>query len=82
MENSAMALIKNATNSWSTPITLTTDEVWQARWGSVFVTTTATPEAGDGFSLAQGQGVLISAGREVRYRKEGITDALIVREAV
>lgn len=77
-----MALISDATTSWSTPIMLAEDEIWQTRFGSVFVTTTGNPAPDDGFNLQQGEGVLISAGRAVRYRKEGTTSALIVREAV
>jgi len=48
----------------------------------VFITTTDAPADEDGFNLLQGEGVLIRAGRTVRYRKAGATDALIVREAV
>lgn len=77
-----MALISDASATWSAPVTLGDDEVWQTRYGSVFLSTTASPAADDGFSLRQGEGVLIRAGREVRYRKEGSTAALIVREAV
>ncbi|SNR66637.1 hypothetical protein [Paracoccus sediminis] len=77
-----MSLIKNVTNTWSDPVALATDEIWQARWGSVFLTTTANPDPKDGFSLEQGQGVLIGAGTQVRYRKEGRVDAVIVHEAV
>ena len=77
-----MALITDATTTWSSPVQLVEDEIWQTRYGNVFVTTTPTPAAEDGFNLVQGEGVLIRAGREVRYRKEGATDALIVREAV
>lgn len=77
-----MALINDATTAWSTPVTLATDEIWQTRYGSVFLTTTASPDANDGFALVQGQGVMIRAGHDVSYRKEGSTDALIVREAV
>ncbi|MEO0929352.1 MAG: hypothetical protein AAFY14_01705 [Pseudomonadota bacterium] len=77
-----MALITDASTSWSTPITLTADEVWQARWGSVYVTTTESPAADDGISLHENHAVRFSAGSTVRYRKDGITDALIAREAV
>jgi hypothetical protein len=77
-----MALILDATTAWSSPVALTGDEIWQARWGSVFLTTTDTPDALDGFSLTQGDAVHFRAGLNVRYRKEGTTDALIVREAV
>ena len=81
-EEVPMALISDAATGWSAPITLAEDEIWQTRYGSVFLSTTDTPVAADGFNLVQGEGVLIRAGRSVRYRKEGPTDALIVREAV
>lgn len=77
-----MAIITDATVSWSDPITLEEDEIWQTRFGSVFISTTPTPAPDDGFNLLQGEGVLIRAGRDVRYRKEGSTTAAIVREAV
>ncbi len=77
-----MALLTDATTTWSTSITLTTDEVWQARKGSVFVTTTSSPEPNDGISLHENHAVRFSAGSSVSYRKEGITEALIAREAV
>lgn len=77
-----MALITDATETWSGPITLAADEIWQTRWGSVFVTTTASPDPNDGFALIQGHGIMIRAGQNVQYRKEGSTDALIVREAI
>lgn len=77
-----MALITDASEAWSDPITLANDELWQARWGSTFISTTGTPAANDGFALTAGQGIVIRAGLQVRYRKEGTTDALIVREVV
>ena len=77
-----MALIADATTSWSTPITLTADEVWQTRSGSVYVTTTASPDANDGSWLHENHAVRFSSGQSVSYRKEGAADALIVREAV
>ncbi len=77
-----MALISDATTSWSSAVTLTEDEIWQTRYGNIFISTTESPAAGDGFNLLQGEGVLIRSGRTVRYRKEGATEALIVREAV
>lgn len=77
-----MALITDATQSWSSPIVLSSDEIWQARSGNVFVTTTSTPDANDGFALIEGRGVLIRAGLTVRYRKVGPTDAVIVHEFV
>ena len=77
-----MALITDAANGWSTPVTLTSDEIWQTRKGSVFVTTTASPAADDGLALHEFHAVQFSAGSSVSYRKEGVTEALIVREAI
>lgn len=77
-----MALITDATTSWSNAVTLTSDEIWQARKGSTFVTTTASPAAEDGLSLHETHAVRLPAGASVRYRKEGPTEALIAREAV
>ena len=77
-----MALITNATTSWSTPVTLTSDEVWQTRKGSIFVTTSTSPDAEDGIGLHENHAVRFSGGVSVRYRKEGTTEAVIVREAV
>lgn len=77
-----MALISDATTAWSPPIALTADEVWQTRKGSVFVTTTASPDAQDGIALHENHAVRFSAGSSIRYRKEGATEALIVREAI
>ena len=77
-----MALITDVATAWSSPITLTNDEVWQTRKGSVFVSTTPSPAAEDGISLHENHAVQFSAGATVRYRKEGATEALIVREEV
>ena len=77
-----MALITDAATVWSAPITLTQDEIWQARKGGVFVTTTANPASNDGLLLREGIGIRFSAGSDVRYRKEGTADAVIVHEAV
>ena len=77
-----MALITDAATAWSSAITLTSDEIWQTRKGSVFVTTTASPDAEDGIGLHENHAVRFSAGVSVRYRKDGNTEAVIVREAV
>ena len=77
-----MALITNAATTWSTPVTLTSDEIWQTRKGSVFVTTTSNPDANDGIALQENHAIRFSAGVSVLYRKEGSPDALIAREAV
>ncbi|MFT6225536.1 MAG: hypothetical protein ACJA1F_003401 [Paracoccaceae bacterium] len=77
-----MALITNATTVWSDPVTLAEDEIWQARQGSVFLTTTDGPVATDGIALALRDGLRLTAGTELRYRKEGSTAAVIVREVI
>jgi len=77
-----MALISDAATAWSSAIELTSDEVWQTRKGSVFVTTTNPPAASDGISLHENQAVRFSAGSMVSYRKEASTEALIARETV
>lgn len=77
-----MALITDAATGWSSSITLATDEIWQCRKGSVFVTTTATPTADDGIALHEMHAVQFPAGVVVSYRKESTTEALIVREAL
>lgn len=77
-----MALIQDASTTWSDPVTLEQDEIWQARSGSVFVSTSSGPSADDGLALNQREGLRLSAGLVVRYRKAGTTSALIVREAV
>lgn len=77
-----MALITDATTTWSAPVTLGSDEIWQARAGSVFITTTASPAADDGIALNLRDGLKLPAGAVVRYRKDGSTLAVIAREAV
>ena len=77
-----MALISDAANAWSIPVTLTADEIWQTRKGSVFVSTTASPAVDDGLALHEFHAVQFSTGSSVSYRKEGATEALIVREAI
>ncbi len=77
-----MALIRDVKNEWSDPVTLATDEIWQARDGSIFLTTSTSPETDDGICLVMRDGVRLGAGLQVRYRKSGDTAALIVRESV
>lgn len=77
-----MALITDATSGWSAPVTLTEDEVWQARDGLLYVTTTDSPSANDGIALTETTAIQFGAGRTVRYRKIGDTVATLVREAV
>ena len=77
-----MALITDAATTWSSPVTLAADEIWQTRKGSVFVTTTDSPAVNDGVALHEMHAVQFPAGVSVSYRKEGTTEALIVREAL
>ena len=77
-----MALITDAATAWSAPVTLTQDEIWQTRTGTVFLTSTPGAAADDGLFLREATAVAISAGTELRYRREGTTPAVIVREAV
>lgn len=77
-----MSLIRDIGTEWSAPITLDHDEIWQARSGSIFFTTSSAPEADDGLAMVLRDGILLRAGVSVRYRKEGAGSALIAREAV
>jgi hypothetical protein len=77
-----MALIRDAKSEWSPPVTLEKDEIWQARSGSIFFTTTPEPESDDGLAMVLRDGIRLCAGVSVRYRKEGGGEALIAREAV
>lgn len=77
-----MALITDAATGWSSPVTLATDEIWQTRKGSVFISTTTTPAADDGLALHEFHTVQLSAGSVVSYRKEGDGEALIVHEGI
>ena len=77
-----MALIRDARIEWSAPITLEKDEIWQARSGSIFFTTTPEPESDDGLAMVLRDGIRLCAGVSVRYRKEGEGAALIAREVI
>lgn len=77
-----MALITDAATGWSAPVTLTNDEIWQTRKGSLFVTTTTAPDVDDGLQLNEGNAVQFAAGSVVRYRKVGAGEGWIVRESI
>jgi hypothetical protein len=77
-----MPLITNASNTWSAPVTLSADEIWQARREGVFLSTAATPGPDDGILLRDGSAVQISSGLSVRYRLAGSQTALIAREVI
>jgi hypothetical protein len=77
-----MSLIRDVSQEWSDPVTLDKDEIWQARSGSVFFSTSPEPENDDGLAMVLRDGIRLCAGLSVRYRKEGAGAALIAREAV
>lgn len=77
-----MALIRSITTAWSDAVTLSTEEVWQAREGAVFLTTHPTPALEDGIALSSGKALRFPAGTELRYRKAQPGEAMIVREAI
>ncbi|MEM0947196.1 MAG: hypothetical protein AAGK37_07300 [Pseudomonadota bacterium] len=77
-----MALITDAATGWSSPVTLTEDEVWQTRDGAVYLTTSASPGGDDGILLTETTAIQLGAGRTVRYRKVGDVPAVIARELV
>jgi hypothetical protein len=77
-----MSLIRDVRQEWSDPVTLDHDEIWQARSGSIFFTTSPDPEGDDGLAMVLRDGVRLGAGVAVRYRKEGDGAALIAREVV
>ena len=77
-----MARITDATTTWSTPVTLSTDEIWQARAGTIYLTTTSVPAADDGVLLEERSAVILSAGSNVSYRQDGTAATVIIREAI
>jgi hypothetical protein len=77
-----MPLITDASSTWSAPVAIASDEIWQARREGVFLTTAASPGPEDGLLLRDGAAVQFGAGRSVRYRLAGRASALIAREAV
>lgn len=77
-----MPLITNASNTWSAPVTLSADEIWQARREGVFLSTAETPGPDDGLLLRDGSAVQFTSGRSVRYRLAGSKAALIAREVI
>lgn len=77
-----MSLIRDVRQEWSDPVVLEKDEIWQARSGSIYFTTTPEPEGDDGLAMVLRDGIRLGAGISVRYRKEGAGAALIAREAV
>ena len=77
-----MAIIADTDFAWSSIITLATDEIWQARTDTVFITTTPSPTEHDGIKLRAGEAIRLAAGIQIRYRKEGPGPVEIAREAI
>ncbi|SHH18436.1 hypothetical protein SAMN05444003_2361 [Cognatiyoonia sediminum] len=77
-----MSLLSNLTTSWSSPMVLVDDEVWQAREGSCYLSTDETPSTDDGIVLEQGQALFFSAGMAVHYRSKGLQNAILARVKV
>lgn len=74
-----MANISTITTAWQN-VTITADEIWQARDGTVDIDTDATNQLG--LQLRPGDAVKISAGKTVYYRLSLGSSALIARVAV
>ena len=75
-----MTTITNVTISWSEPVEIENDELWQVRDGTVCISTTPNPGPKDGIAVKTGYVLPISAGTTVRYRKEGKATPYLVRE--
>ena len=77
-----MAVIRDAKREWSNQITIDNDEIWQARAGRVYLTTTDDPESDAGLLLKPGASLNFAAGVKVRYWTDSKKPTLIAREAV
>ena len=76
-----MTTITDIALTWSEPVTLEKDELWQARCGTIFVSTTQNPGPKDGIAVRSGYVLPVSGGTTVRYRKKRKETPYIVREA-
>lgn len=76
-----MPMITTMPTTWSAPVTLTADEVWQVRGGPVFVSTDASPDALAGLEMKNGDAIRFSSGKAVRYRSYDV-GSQIVREEI
>lgn len=77
-----MARITDIAATFDAGVTLTADEVWQCQSGIVELSTDASPAAGDGIRLRQGEGVRFSSGLTVKRRRVETTAAVITRNVV
>lgn len=76
-----MAKITDIPETFTAVGPLATDELWQCVAGAVEISTDASPAAGDGWQLATGDGIHLSTGLTVRYRRSGLSAAVLVRGA-
>lgn len=69
-------------DAWTGPITLTEAQIWQAKDGTVRVSTKADPTGDTGVLLSPGDAVSVASGRSVFYRgvNAHIIPAAITRE--
>jgi len=66
-----MAVVTDATDEWSSAVTLSSAEFWQVRTGPLFVATgatTAPSDLYDGLLLADGDILALASSEVVRYR--------------
>jgi hypothetical protein len=78
-----MALITDASTSWSAGTLLTTDEVWQVRSGDILLATRASPSGDEGLYLPKNYMIQFNSGVTVKYRlAPNCTAAEIARESV
>lgn len=77
-----MAIIADVDFTWSPVVTLTTDEIWQSRGNTAFISTTPSPAADDGIKLREGEAIRLSGGLQIQYRKIGPDPVEIAREAI
>ena len=73
-----MAVVTDLTLSWSSPVTLAVRERWQARSGTLYISTDAAPSDDDGWLVPAPRWIEIDAGVTVRVRR-GVEPAVLIR---
>lgn len=79
-----MAVISVTNTVWSSPVTLSVDEIWQVRGGDVLVASWNPSNAQDGWLLsgATNDPIQFKAGAVVRYRlARKFEKAILIRGA-
>jgi hypothetical protein len=77
-----MAIIYSVEFAWSPVVTLSTDEIWQSRGDTIYVSTNPNPAENDGIALRRMEAIRFSAGTQIRYRRVGTEPVQIAREAI